>query len=180
MTNKEFFNNSWQRDSAVTAKAFRSLPDDSSKLNFTHHKNFRSPWEILNHIGPHAKELCQAITEGKLDLTNEGKFDLTGPNIYKNCEAAALDVETSSAKVADAVASCDDDTWMTKIIPVYWSSNKIFEMPLFQLCWTLFFDTIHHRGQLSSYYRVIGSSQPELYGPTLEVEEAMFAKNNSN
>ena len=68
---------------------------------------------------------------------------------------------------------------------LYWAYNipfvnkpKIFEMPLFQICWTLLFDTIHHRGQLSSYYRVIGVAQPELYGPTYEVEEAMMAKAN--
>ncbi|MEO8149793.1 MAG: DinB family protein [Bacteroidia bacterium] len=180
MTNKEFFINSWQRDAVVTAKAFRSLPDDMSKLNFTHHKNFRSPWEIVNHVGPHAKELSQAIAEGRLDLTNEGKFDLAGPNIYKSCEDAAKDVEANSTKLADLAAKCDEDTWMNKIIPVYWGPNKIFEMPLFQLCWAMLFDTVHHRGQLTSYYRIVGATQPELMGPTYEVEEAMFAKANSN
>lgn len=180
MTNKEFFISSWQRDSAATAKAFRSLPQDMDKLNFTHHPNFRSPWEIVNHIGPHAKELAQAVADGRLDLVNEGKFDLNGPSIYKSCEDAAKDFETNTAKLIDLAGKCDEDTWMSKIIPVYWGPNKIFEMPLFQICWTMLFDCVHHRGQLSSYYRIIGTTQPELMGPTYEAELAMFAKANSN
>ena len=81
MTNKEFFISSWEKDFPVTAKAFRSLPSEKDKLNVHHHDKFRSPWEIVNHIGPHARELSQAFTEGKIDLVNEGKFDLNGPNI---------------------------------------------------------------------------------------------------
>ena len=178
MTNKDFVIETWQRDHAATAKAFRSLPDDKSKLNMSHHPHFRSPWEIVNHIGPHAKELTQAINEGRLDLVNEGKFDLNGPSIYKNPEAAAKDVEENSAKLIEAVKAVDENTWMTKIIPVYWGTAKIFEMPLMQLCWVMSNDTIHHRGQLTSYYRMLGITQPNLMGPTFEEEEAMMSKQN--
>ncbi len=178
MTNKEFFINSWQRDHAATAKAFRSLPNDMSKLNLTHHPKFRSPWEIVNHIGPHAKEVAQAISEGRMDLVNEGKFDLNAPHIYKSPEDAAKDVEMNSARVIELAKKVDDNTWMTKQIPVYWGAMKIMEMPLTQVCWMMFNDTIHHRGQLTSYYRMLGVAQPSVMGPTFEEEEAMMAKSN--
>ncbi len=178
MTNQEFFINSWQHDSAVTAKAFRSLPNDISKISMHHHPKFRSPWEIVNHIGPHARELSQALREGKSDLINEGKFDLNSPTIYKSVEAAAKDIEESSVKLIELVKSCSENDWMNKKVAAYWGSMKIMEVPLMQFCWMMFFDTIHHRGQLSSYYRVLGAVQPELYGPTAEVEEAMMAKAN--
>jgi uncharacterized damage-inducible protein DinB len=178
MTNKEFFINSWQRDHASTAKAFRSLPNDMSKLNQTHHPKFRSPWEIVNHIGPHAKEIAQALSEGRMDLVNEGKFDMNGPNIYKSPEDAAKDVEMYSTKLIELVKNTDDNTWMTKQIPVYWGPMKIMEMPLMQVCWMMLNDIIHHRGQLTSYYRMLGIAQPNVMGPTLEEEEAMMAKAN--
>src|SRR5437870_1375874 len=76
MTNKEFFIASWERDSAVTAKAIRSLPADMTKLNMQHHPKFRSPWQLVNHIAPHAKELVQAIADGRMDLVNEGLFPM--------------------------------------------------------------------------------------------------------
>jgi len=178
MTNKEFFIATWQRDHAITAKSFRSLPTEGEKLNQHHHEKFRSPWELVNHIGPHAAELSQAVTEGKAELRNEGKFPLDGPNIYKSVEDAAKDVEASSAKLIELLKNCSEADWESKMIPVFWGPNKIFEMPLGQFCWMLLFDTIHHRGQLTSYYRPIGSTQPELMGPTAEVEEAMMAKMN--
>ncbi len=178
MTNKEFFINTWQRDHAITAKAFRSLPIEMEKLNQQHHPKFRSPWELVNHIGPHPKELAQAVAEGRMDLVNEGKFPLDGPNIYQSPEAAAKDLETNSAKLVELLNSCTDNDWESKMIPAFWGPMKIFEMSLMQACWMMLFDTIHHRGQLTSYYRPIGSVQPELMGPTMEVEEAMMAKMN--
>lgn len=178
MTNKEFFISSWQRDSEITSKAFRSLPNDLSKLSQRHHPKFRSSWEIVNHIGPHAKELCQAFTDGKMDLVNEGKFDMNASHIYKTPEDAAKDVDVNSAKLIELAKKCDDNTWMTKQIPVYWGTMKIMEMPLMQVCWMFYNDVLHHRGQLTSYYRIIGATQPSLMGPTAEEEEAMMAKSN--
>ena len=178
MTNKEFFITSWQRDAAITAKSFRSLPTDSKKLNQHHHENFRSPWEIVNHIGPHAKELAQAAAEGKMDLVNEGKFPLDGPNIYKSTEAAAKDVETNTAKLIELLKTCSESDWTTKKIPTFWGPMKVFEMTLMETCWTMLFDSVHHRGQLTSYYRPIGVTQPNLMGPTFEEEMAMMAKQN--
>jgi uncharacterized damage-inducible protein DinB len=176
MTNKDFFIASWQRESDITAKAFRSLPNDIAKLNTKHHPKFRSPWEIVNHIGPHSKELLQAVTEGKSDLVNEGQFDLKGPNIFKDVETAAKSLEDYTAKFIDALKNVDENTWTTKVIPVYWGTMKLFEMPLMQLSWTLLLDIVHHRGQLSSYYRLVGAKQPDIYGPTAEMEEAMMSK----
>lgn len=178
MTNKEFFINSWQRDNAITAKAIRSLPQDMAKLNMQHHPKFRSPWQLINHIAPHAKELVQAIEEGRMDLVNEGMFPLDGPTIYKSLEDAAKDLETNSAKLTDLLTKLSDEDWMNKKVPVYWGPMKIMENTIMSHCWMMLFDSVHHRGQLTSYYRMIGVAQPELMGPTSEVEEQMMAKMN--
>jgi uncharacterized damage-inducible protein DinB len=175
MTNKEFFVQSWKRDSVVTAKAIRSLPTDMEKLNMKHHPKFRSPWELINHIGPHGREVMQSFKEGRADLVNEGNFPLNSPTIYKSLEDAAKDVEASAEQIAELAAACDDNTWMTKNVDVYWNGNKIFSSTLMQFAWTLYHDNVHHRGQLSSYYRNIGATQPNLYGPTREEEDAMMA-----
>ena len=159
----------------ATTKAFRALTNESSKLNYKHHPKFRSPWEIVNHIGPHGRECFQAATEGRMDLIDEGQFDLKGPNIYSDPEAAAKSVENYSAKLIDALKNVSDEAWETKIIPVYWGPMKIMDLPLMKECWMMNNDTIHHRGQLSSYYRPIGLAQPGFYGPTAEEEEAMMA-----
>jgi len=93
-------------------------------------------------------------------------------------EDAAKDVETSTAKLIELAEKCDDNTWMTKMVDVYWNGNKIFDSTLMQFAWTLYHDNLHHRGQLTSYYRNLGVKQPSLMGPTHEEELAMMAGAN--
>src|SRR5437016_14440279 len=102
MTNREFFIKTWEQDAAKTAKAIRALPNDMTKLNQQHHSNFRSPWQLINHIGPHAKEVAQAVSQGRMDLVNEGWFDMTAPHIYKSTEQAAKEVEAGTAMLIAA------------------------------------------------------------------------------
>ena len=42
----------------------------------------------------------------------------------------------------------------------------IMEQPLGAFLWYLFFDAIHHRGQLSAYIRPMGGKVPSIYGPS--------------
>lgn len=175
MTNKEFFIASWKRDCAITVKAIRALPSDIQRLNQQHHPKFRSPWQLINHIAPHARELAQGFSEGRMDLVNEGLFPLDGPTIYPSVEAAANDLESASARLLELVAACSEEDWNNNNIPVYWGAMKIMDQPMMKNCWMMLWDSIHHRGQLSSYYRLLSVSQPELMGPTTEVEEAMMS-----
>ena len=40
------------------------------------------------------------------------------------------------------------------------------EQPAGEFVWMLFFDAIHHRGQLSAYLRPMGGKVPSIYGPS--------------
>jgi len=40
----------------------------------------------------------------------------------------------------------------------------------FELAWGVLFDLIHHRGQLSTYLRPMGSTVPAIYGPSADEE----------
>jgi uncharacterized damage-inducible protein DinB len=46
--------------------------------------------------------------------------------------------------------------------------------------WGFLFDTVHHRGQLSTYYRQMGVRNPSIYGPTAETIEEMMAAAQAN
>ena len=37
-----------------------------------------------------------------------------------------------------------------------------------QLAWILFLDAVHHRGQLSTHLRPMGSTVPSIYGPSAD------------
>jgi uncharacterized damage-inducible protein DinB len=40
------------------------------------------------------------------------------------------------------------------------------EQPISGFLWLIFFDAIHHRGQLSTYNRPKGGKVPTIYGPS--------------
>jgi uncharacterized damage-inducible protein DinB len=37
-----------------------------------------------------------------------------------------------------------------------------------QNCWGTLFDQVHHRGQLTTYLRPMGSTVPQVYGPSAD------------
>ena len=43
-----------------------------------------------------------------------------------------------------------------------------YEAPPRDLAWLLFFDSIHHRGQLSAYLHPMGGKVPSIYGPSAD------------
>ena len=40
------------------------------------------------------------------------------------------------------------------------------DRPAAPLAWSFLFDIVHHRGQISTYLRPMGSTVPQIYGPS--------------
>jgi uncharacterized damage-inducible protein DinB len=38
--------------------------------------------------------------------------------------------------------------------------------PASQMAWSFLFDIVHHRGQITTYLRPMGSTVPQIYGPS--------------
>jgi len=36
------------------------------------------------------------------------------------------------------------------------------------MAWSFLFDIVHHRGQITTYLRPMGSTVPQVYGPTAD------------
>lgn len=170
MTNKEFFTQCWKSEMKTTAKAVRALPAEMNKLSYKPNEKSRSAAQIIEHILPHAEYLAKGIETGMIEEVDK-KFNST--------EEAASYLEKHSAELIDKLAMVDDKTWDSKIVPMMMNGNKIFEAPMFNMYWSFLFDVIHHRGQLSTYYRSMGVRNPSIYGPTAEdMEEMMTGAKN--
>ena len=50
----------------------------------------------------------------------------------------------------------------------YAGDHLVMEGPCQQLAWMMFLDAVHHRGQLSTYLRPMGSKVPAIYGPSAD------------
>ena len=53
-------------------------------------------------------------------------------------------------------------------IPFLWDGKEVMRRTGYENAWGFFFDMIHHRGQLSTYLRPMGSTVPAIYGPSAD------------
>lgn len=167
MTNKEFFMQTWQSEMNRTLSAVKGLPADMSKLNYKCDEKSRSAADIIGHILPHAEALSIA-TKTFIATEQSGKQ-------FNSVEGAAAYFEKYATQLLENLKTTDDATWDEKIVAYQINGNKIFEYPMSAIFWMFMFDIIHHRGQLSTYYRHMGVRNPQIYGPTAEDMEAMMA-----
>jgi len=170
MTNKEFFIQTWLDEMRRTAGAVRALPADPSKLSYKCDDMARSAAEIIGHILPHAEAICKA-TDSFIMTEKTGRT-------YDSIEDAASYFEKYATLLVEKLQATDDSTWDGKIVEFYLDGNKLFAYPMSNMFWMFMFDIIHHRGQLSTYYRHMGVRNPQIYGPTAEDIAAMATATN--
>ena len=56
-------------------------------------------------------------------------------------------------------------------MPFVFGGQEAFRDTGYALAWGVLFDLIHHRGQLSTYLRPMGSTVPAIYGPSADESE---------
>lgn len=170
MSNKEFFIQTWQAEMKRTAAAVRALPTDMTKLDYRCNEKARSAADIIGHMLPHAETICKA-TDNFIAIEETGKT-------YNSIEEAAAYFEKYATLLVEKLKAIEDKTWNEQIVAFHLDGNKLFAYPMSNMFWMFMFDIIHHRGQLSTYYRHMGVRNPQIYGPTAEdIEEMMAVKN---
>ncbi|HMS66111.1 MAG TPA: DinB family protein [Ignavibacteria bacterium] len=167
MTNKEFFIKTWLAEMKSTMAAINGLPEDMSKLEYRSNDKARTAAGIIGHMLPHAEALCNAADSF---VANEGDDKKFG-----SVKEAAAYFEKNASQVAEKLKAVDEKTWDEKIVEFKYNGTKLFESQMYDIFWMLMLDIIHHRGQLSTYYRNMGVRNPQIYGPTAEDMDDMTA-----
>ena len=167
MTNKEFFIQTWQSEMQTTLNAIKGIPADKSKWNYRCHAKSRSTAEILSHMLRHAEVLSNATETFIAD-------ERTQYHQFGSVEDADAYFEKWASLATEKLQAMDDATWDEKIIDFQVDGASYYQFPMSRLGWMLVFDIVHHRGQLSTYYRQMGVRNPNIYGPTAEDVEAMM------
>ena len=72
-------------------------------------------------------------------------------------------------KLIDRLESIDEADW-TSPAKFLFEEHVVMEAPRVQMAWMMLLDSIHHRGQLSTYLRPMGSKVPAIYGPSADDE----------
>jgi len=74
---------------------------------------------------------------------------------------------TSAGDLVWLLATVDDAKWDSKA-RLLMDGKAGWETTLGDMLFGFLFDAIHHRGQLSSYLRLMGAKVPSIYGPSAD------------
>jgi uncharacterized damage-inducible protein DinB len=149
----------WEREFAATTKVLAAVKDEGK--DYRPDPKSRTAWQLATHIASADIWFLDSILEGKFEWNPD----------------AAKKVEEGFGTIAEVVgfyqktlpgrlASLKELTGAQAAEPV----DFFGMMKMSRAEWIGFANnhSVHHRGQLASYLRALGSKVPDIYGPSAD------------
>jgi uncharacterized damage-inducible protein DinB len=76
-------------------------------------------------------------------------------------------LEKAHKDYGDLIRSTPDEK-MWETVRFFVAPQKMGDIPRMNVCWFLLHDQIHHRGQFSTYLRLVDAKVPSIYGPSAD------------
>ena len=158
MTNREFFLQCRSTDIPLFVRVFNAVPAD--KLDWRPEPKARTARELIGHLIGHEQDVVELLGSGEIHHRMQVAFDDV---------AQAVELyEQAGREVGTALTAMTDAAWDDVPAKFLNEGTVIMEMSRRDLGWLMWFDCIHHRGQLSTYLRPMGSKVPGIYGPSAD------------
>jgi uncharacterized damage-inducible protein DinB len=151
VSERELFTKFWSDESKTTQKVLSRIPEGS---DYRPDPRSRTAHEIAWQIVCEEKMIVDALETGKASWEPPA----TPATMKEVVDAYA----TQSASLADRWASLPDEKWESEM--EFFGAPR----PAASMAWSFLFDIIHHRGQITTYLRPMGSTVPRVYGPSAD------------
>ena len=151
MDERALFSKFWDNESKTTRKVMARIPEGS---DYRPDAKSRTASEIAWQIACEEKMIVEALETGKAEWNPP-----PAPATIKEL----LEVyDRQSADISRRWKALPDERWN--------GSLEFFgaQRPASPMAWNFLFDIVHHRGQLSTYLRPMGSTVPQIYGPSAD------------
>lgn len=154
----------FDRECSTTRKVLSRVPGD--KLSWKPHAKSMSIGQLAQHLATLPHWIGGSLLPGEFDMA-KGGGDFA-PKEAASAEAVLKTFDESVAAAKNAMAGLDDTRAMGP-----WKLRRgekvIMEMPRLALVRTILLNhSIHHRGQLSVYLRLLDVAVPAIYGPSAD------------
>ena len=149
MDEKSLFTKFWEDESKTTSKVISRIPEGSE---YRPDPKSRTASEIAWQIVCEEKMIIDALETGKAEWAPG-----PAPATMKQM-ASAYDKQSK-----DIVRR------LQALPPARWTGTLEFfggQRPASPMAWSFLFDIVHHRGQITTYLRPMGSTVPQIYGPS--------------
>jgi uncharacterized damage-inducible protein DinB len=148
---RSLFTEFWTKESRTTRKVLERIPEGSK---YKPDPQSRTAQEIAWQIVCEEKMIIEALENGKVEWA-------PAPMPPKMKDVVA-EYDKQSAEVIRRWNALPADRWDGTV--EFFGNNR----PASPMAWSFLFDIVHHRGQITTYLRPMGSTVPQVYGPSAD------------
>jgi uncharacterized damage-inducible protein DinB len=157
MDHKTFFLQRWEKEAPATRKVMGRIPQE--RCDYRVDPQARTAFEIAWFLVQEELVLAAGLARGKIEWA-----DVPTP-------ARMQQVLDTYDRLHDALTrklhAIDARRWEARV-PCLFGGREVMNGPAYEIAWGFLLDTIHHRGQLSTYLRPMGAKVPSIYGPSAD------------
>lgn len=155
MNEKELFLKFWDKEAPATQKVLSRIPEG----NYRPDPKSRTAREIAWLIVSEEQQLAKGLESGRMEW-----IEVPAPATMKEVFA---EYERTHADLTRRMHALPETSW-TASVPFFWKGQEVMRANGAEHGWGFLFDMVHHRGQISTYLRAMGSKVPQIYGPSAD------------
>ena len=149
MDEQSLFTKFWTNESKTTLKVLARIPEGSG---YRPDPKSRTAHEIAWQIVCEERMIIEALESGKAEWAP--------PPLPATMKEVLDAYEKQSAGMAQRWKALPAARWDGTL--EFFGSQR----PASPMAWSFLFDIVHHRGQITTYLRPMGSTVPQIYGPS--------------
>ncbi len=157
MDEKSLFLKFWEKEAPATRKVIARIPEDQA--DYKPEPKSRTAREIAWLMVLEEKLLADGLVQGKIEWV-----EMPTPATVKEI----LDFyDQHHDEATRQMKELDPAAW-EQTVPFLFGGQECIQATGYGFAWEFLFDQVHHRGQLSTYLRPMGSTVPSIYGPSAD------------
>ena len=151
MDEKSLFTDFWTKESKTTSKVLARIPEGSDYRPDPKSRTAREiAWQIVNE----EKMIIDALETGAAEWA-----PTPAPATMKELSET---YDRQSAEIVRRLQALPAERWEGTL--AFFGGQR----PASPMAWSFLFDIVHHRGQITTYLRAMGSTVPQIYGPSFD------------
>ena len=147
--------NGFAREIEITKKVLAAIPED--KRDYRPDPNARTAWDLAWHIANTDVQFLNGIADLKFTMANPAEADKP-----KTIAEIVAWYDTNAKRALDRVRAMTAEQLLTPV-PFF-----MFNLPAVFYLGFVNNHSIHHRGELATYLRPMGSKVPSIYGGSFD------------
>ena len=151
-----------EQESAATRRLLEAIPEE--QFGFKPHEKAMSLGELAGHIAGVPAQISEILSRESFDIS-----EMTGPPAAPEKKAPLLEQFEQGLTTARGFLNDLDDQRAMADWSLTKGDAKLMTIPRLVAIRSLLFNHIyHHRGQATTYLRIIGAKVPSIYGPSAD------------